>query len=356
MPSRVVDRQWLYPFYVIAILSLVLLLFGCDEQGAETFSVEIRVENETGSPIKEATVGVRPCFESGEGVRCSGQLFSGRAQSVRGTAVELTGWDVRVDGRTAILTWTTASETNNAEFEIEKEREGIGGFKQIGSVDGQGTTQETHNYTYRDENLSVEEHTYRLIAVETDGTTSIVGEPETIRVRTSIDPSIRPLFPNPMQQGAVFGVAVSERSILTSTVHTLDGERVRTIVQETIQSGRHRRSWIVGDVPGGIYEHRTRVEANGEVVARDTTYAVVVGSSPLGTTADDGTVSTTDRTRFPAFYNVPPIEIRDPEEVVRGTLRVAPSVEFVVVVNGERHAFRRTVSEGENTLTLSTDS
>jgi len=71
-----VDRQWLYPFYVIAILSLVLLLFGCDGQRAESFSVEIRVENDNGTPLTEATVGVRPCFESGEGVRCSGQLLS----------------------------------------------------------------------------------------------------------------------------------------------------------------------------------------------------------------------------------------------------------------------------------------
>mgnify|MGYP006294409763 CR=1 FL=1 len=347
------DRQWLYPFYVIAILSLVLLLFGCDGQRAESFSVEIRVENDNGTPLTEATVGVRPCFESGEGVLCSGQLLSGRAQSVRGTAVELTGWEVRVENRTAILKWTTASETDNAEFEIEKEREGIGGFNQIGSVDGQGTTEETHRYTYRDENLSTEEHTYRLIAVETDGTKSVVGEPETVRVRTSIDPSIRPLFPNPMQRRAVFGVAVSERSILTSTVHTLDGERVQTIVQDTIQRGRHRRAWNADDRPGGIYEHRTRVEVSGDVLARDTTYAVVVGPSPLGTTADDGTVSTTDRTRFPALYDVPPIEIRDPEEIVRGMLRVVPSVEFVVTVNGERHTFQRTVSEGENTLTLS---
>jgi len=39
---------------------------------------------------------------------------------VRGIAVELTGWEVRVENRTAILKWTTASETDNAEFEIPK--------------------------------------------------------------------------------------------------------------------------------------------------------------------------------------------------------------------------------------------
>ncbi|HKL89277.1 MAG TPA: hypothetical protein VJ884_09745, partial [Salinibacter sp.] len=63
--------------------------------------------------------------------------------------------------------------------------------------------------------------------------------------------------------------------------------------------------------------------------------------------------STTARTRFPALYDVPTIEVRDADRIVRGRIDVSPTVEFVVTTENDVQTFRRTVAEGENTLTLS---
>lgn len=114
--------------------------------------------------------------------------------------------------------------------------------------------------------------------------------------------------------------------------------------------------WESDDLTTGLYEHRTRIQADGDIVLRDTSYAVVVRDGPnrpsLGTTGSEGAVSTTERAWFPALYDVPPIEIRDEEAIRLGMMEVSPTVAFVVTVDGEKHTFRRTVSEGENTLTL----
>jgi len=56
-----VDRQWLYPYYALVFLLVILFLFGCDSEGGTAFSVNVKIEEEQGTPVEGATVGVRPC-------------------------------------------------------------------------------------------------------------------------------------------------------------------------------------------------------------------------------------------------------------------------------------------------------
>lgn len=351
------DRQWLYPYYAIAVLLLVLLLFGCDsEGGGAPFSVTVQVEDAQGAPVQGAEVGVRPCYDGGGEIVCGANEVVGRTQAAQRTkAVEVTDWTVQLDGGSAVLAWTTASETSNAGFELQQKVGEEAAFEQIAFVDGQGTTSESTDYRYRTETLNSATHTFRLVAVSINGSESVVGEPQS--VRRPIDPAIRPISPNPFRGQAAFEVAVDSAATLQSTAHTLDGKTAQTIVAESVERGRYRFIWAAEDLPGGVYEQRTHVRSGGDVVARDTTYAVLVRDEleavSLGETGENGRVSTTARVRFPALYDVPPIEARDAEGIVLGRIDVSPTVEFVVTTETGVQTFRRTVAEGENTLTLS---
>ena len=64
--------------------------------------------------------------------------------------VELTSFDATADQDRVVLAWNTATETNNAGFEIERSRDGQV-FKKIGFVSGTGTTQEEQWYQYEDD-------------------------------------------------------------------------------------------------------------------------------------------------------------------------------------------------------------
>jgi hypothetical protein len=78
-----------------------------------------------------------------------------------------------------------------------------------------------------------------------------------------------------------------------------------------------------------------------------------LGAAAIGETGENGAVSTRTRTQFPALYDVPAIAVRDQQGTMLGEMTVAPTVEFVVTTETGVQTFRRTVSEGENTLTLS---
>jgi hypothetical protein len=352
-------RRWTCLAFALAVLSPAVLLSGCDHQSpGDSFSVEVRVETEEGTPVEGASVGVRPCYTLGGEEDCgsdaivSGDQHDGQSQQARDVILEK--WTVETDDDAVLLTWTTASETNNSGFRIERKTDTTS-FAEIAFVDGQGTTESPTDYSYRDENVaSGIQYSYRLIAVGTDGSTSVVGAPQAARLPEAS--KIDPISPNPFGEATTLRVQVPASSTLQSTVHTLDGTEVRTIVDGTVSQGLHQFRWQAGDLPDGLYEHRTHLRIDGEIAAHDTTYAALVRDRPnpfsLGTTNANGKVSTTARARFPSLFDVPTFAARDAGGTRLGTVQVAPTVEFVVTTSETQYTYRRPVVDEKNTFTL----
>jgi Malectin domain/Divergent InlB B-repeat domain/Secretion system C-terminal sorting domain len=92
--------------------------------------------------------------------------------------VELTQFNVKKTAKTALLNWTTASEKNNAYFDIEQSTDGKA-FQSIGRVKGNGTSQAVTNYDYEHISPAIGVNYYRLQQVDIDGKTT---ESKTISV------------------------------------------------------------------------------------------------------------------------------------------------------------------------------
>jgi len=82
--------------------------------------------------------------------------------------VELTSFSAKCDNQTSLLTWQTASETNNDFYIVEKSNDMIN-FFEIGKVDGAGNSSRTLNYSYTDKELLSGDNYYRLKQVDFDG-------------------------------------------------------------------------------------------------------------------------------------------------------------------------------------------
>ncbi len=66
--------------------------------------------------------------------------------------VEMSSFISLINGRDVTLNWTTTSETNNSRFDIERSTVN-GQWTKIGSVQGNGTTLSSMNYSYTDRSL-----------------------------------------------------------------------------------------------------------------------------------------------------------------------------------------------------------
>jgi len=81
--------------------------------------------------------------------------------------VELTDFFIKNENEQLVLYWSTASETNNEGFEIQKSVDGRE-FNTIGFVAGQGTTSASNSYNFSSSHLSCGAY-YRLKQVDFDG-------------------------------------------------------------------------------------------------------------------------------------------------------------------------------------------
>lgn len=107
--------------------------------------------------------------------------------------VELLNWKAKEVNNHVLLTWATASETNNHFFTIEKSTDAKN-WNILATVEGAGTTENKQYYDLIDENLSAALVYYRLSQTDYDGTTEVF---DVVSVKISVFSANLLLYPNP---------------------------------------------------------------------------------------------------------------------------------------------------------------
>lgn len=88
--------------------------------------------------------------------------------------VKLLSYQAEARDNSVILKWSTASEINNAGFEVER-RDNTSGFQCIGKTEGSGNSSILNTYTFRDENPPAGTAYYLLKQVDFNGSRSDLG-------------------------------------------------------------------------------------------------------------------------------------------------------------------------------------
>ncbi len=164
--------------------------------------------------------------------------------------VELVSFRVVADGQGAALTWETASETNNAGFEVEY-RAGSGAFRSVGFVVGRGTTAETSRYHHTLEGLAAGTHVFRLRQVDFDG--AFEYSPE-VELSIEADGLALTLHTNPA------------RDEIRGSVFLPDGQRARVVLYD----GVGRRVLTQEDVAGAFSLNVTALSSGSYVLRLET--------------------------------------------------------------------------------------
>lgn len=171
--------------------------------------------------------------------------------------VELVTFEATVDAQAVELTWSTASEANNAGFSIMRQDEcrtpkGCP-WEEIAFVEGHGTTTEPRDYAYRVTGLSPELHRFRLKQVDLDGTSAYSPEVEvTIELAGAF--LLSAPYPNPFRRTAHFSLAVRQRQEVVVEVFDVLGRHVTTLYDGSVEAHRSRPFVLEGgDLPSGIY-------------------------------------------------------------------------------------------------------
>ena len=167
--------------------------------------------------------------------------------------VELTAFTGRPDGTGIVLSWSTAGETNNTGFEVQKMiGEEAGVYDAIGFVEGAGTTDQPQAYRFRTDDLSPGTHRFRLKQVDADGSAELS---ETIAVDLTIESAYRlqAPAPNPASGPARMGLTVERPQDVRVEVFDLLGRRVAVPHEGALPAQQETTIRLGGDLSAGTY-------------------------------------------------------------------------------------------------------
>jgi len=171
--------------------------------------------------------------------------------------VELANFDAFAEGGdAAVLTWQTASEQNNAGFEVQHRPSSSERWRTLGYVESKasgGTTSETNTYRYAAEDLSVGTHRFRLKQEDLDGSATLT-DPVTVQLRMQEALKLTPPSPNPVSKTANLSFAVKEEAKVTVALYNTLGQRVRTLYDGVPTAGESQRVQLdTGGLSSGTY-------------------------------------------------------------------------------------------------------
>ncbi len=168
--------------------------------------------------------------------------------------VELKSFSASITNGFVDLNWSTATETNNRGFEIQRKAAGSD-FVTIGFVQGKGTTTQSQNYSFVDNNVQTGTYSYRLKQMDYDGRNSYSDI-----VEVTMNPnefSLAQNYPNPFNPSTVINFTLAQESNVNLKVFNLLGQEIASLISnEIMNAGSYSYKFDASSIASGTYIYR----------------------------------------------------------------------------------------------------
>ena len=175
--------------------------------------------------------------------------------------VELATFTGRSDAERAILQWRTASETNNAGFEIQHRASSDGAWQIRGFTESKatgGTTSDPQSYRFRTEPLDLGTHQFRLRQIDLDGS-STTTDPIAVTVQLEEAVRLTAPSPHPVTDQATFSFALNEKRDAEVVLYNLLGQQIKTLHEGPVSPNDEQFIELdAHDLTSGTYVLRLR--------------------------------------------------------------------------------------------------
>jgi len=173
--------------------------------------------------------------------------------------VELTSFAATQNGSKINLNWSTATETNNHGFEVERRIDDVN-WTVIGFKQGAGTSTKPNSYSFTDDisTVSVNSIYYRLKQIDFDGKFEYSNE---IMVDNFVPTqfAVSQNYPNPFNPVTTIKYQLPANDFVSLKVYNTLGEEVKTLVDGMVNAGTHEVSFNAEGFASGVYFYIIRI-------------------------------------------------------------------------------------------------
>jgi hypothetical protein len=186
--------------------------------------------------------------------------------------VELTSFTASASHLTTQLNWKTATEINNYGFDVERrtvsnQPSAISSWAKVGFVNGNGTSNSPHEYSYSDNGIASGRYAYRIKQVDNDGIFKYSQSAEVEIGLAAKEFTLSSNYPNPFNPttNIDFTVAADGKAVLK--VYNTLGQEVAELYNGEAQAGRIIQTHFdASRLSSGIYF--SRLEADGKSLVK----------------------------------------------------------------------------------------
>jgi len=255
--------------------------YGSHIFGADSYGDGVLLSNDSGSTWTNINSGL-PLINGGPHVKyvtsmaiSGATIFVGLADSTvwersvsDALPVELVSFSAVTNQFSAELSWRTATEINNSGFEVQRRtvssnQSSLNSWGKVGFIQGNGTSNSPHNYSYADNVGSVGTYSYRLKQIDHNG--AFVYSQE---VQVTIEaPKIFALsqnYPDPFNPTTNIEFTVPNDGHAILRIYNTLGQEVAKLFDDEATAGtNHQVQFNGSNLASGIYF--SRLEFNGKM-------------------------------------------------------------------------------------------
>ncbi|WP_337865326.1 T9SS type A sorting domain-containing protein [Ignavibacterium sp.] len=173
--------------------------------------------------------------------------------------VELSFFSASIVEGNVVLNWSTATELNNRNFEVQRKTENSD-WQTLGYVDGHGTTTQPHSYSFVDKAVNSNiKYFYRLRQNDFDGKFSFSNVIE-IDISAPSDYSLEQNYPNPFNPRTNISFSLPKASFVKLIIYNQLGEVVDQLVNQQLETGKYIYNWNAKSHSSGIYLYELQAD------------------------------------------------------------------------------------------------
>jgi len=175
--------------------------------------------------------------------------------------VELTSFTSIINRRDVTLNWTTAKETNNSGFDIERNSNGT--WSKVGNVTGNGTSSTPNSYSFSDRGLASGSYSYRLKQIDFNGNFEYFNLSNEVNIGIPSKFELSQNYPNPFNPSTTINYDLPFDSKVSIKLFDMSGKEVATLVNETRVAGYYTVNFNASNLSSGVYFYRISAEGSG---------------------------------------------------------------------------------------------
>jgi large repetitive protein len=167
--------------------------------------------------------------------------------------IELISFTSAVNGRNVTLAWKTAKETNNSGYEIQR-KSSVTEWTTVAFINGNGTAQNEHNYSFTDTRLNAGKFNYRLKQIDFNGNFAYLYLNGNVEIGIPTNFSLSQNYPNPFNPSTKIDFQLPQDGIISLEIYDISGKEITTLIKNEYRKADYYTCiFNAGLLSSGIY-------------------------------------------------------------------------------------------------------